>query len=83
MEKPKRAWLDWLDGRHRQALTDWTTSRNETERVRLEMGDNFTGENVDRLIRNHLAEAQALDRYRDAERDFVSFMKYMRENNLL
>lgn len=82
MENPK-AWLGWLDGRHRQALIDWTNSQTEIERVRLEMGDNFTAENVDKLVRSYLAEAQALERYRDAERDFVSFMQYMRKNDLL
>ncbi len=82
MDQP-REWLNCLSARYRMAFGLFCQEQSKTETIRLEVADRFTDPDVMRLVRQSVLEGRAQDRYRDAHRDYVAFLEYMKENNLL
>ena len=75
--------LHLLEKRYRKALADLTKARADIEQVRFRMGNNLAAESIARLVNAHSTEARSNERYRDAQREYLSFLQCIQAQQLV
>jgi hypothetical protein len=81
MQHPKE-WLHHLDSQRLAALNEWQAEKLKTEKLRVEIGANLDAKNSEGFHRQLIAEIEAEDRHREAQREYVNFLGYVKKNGL-